>query len=305
MNTTGPTPIVRIDRLSYQFKQQKALDDISMQIPAGSIYGFLGPNGAGKTTTLRLLLGLLEKQEGTITIFGSDLVKNRINHLRKIGSLIEQPSLYLHLTGRENLEVLRLSYQANRSRIDEVLKIAGLTEAANKVVRSYSLGMKQRLAIALALLHDPELMILDEPTNGLDPAGIIEMRELILSLNKVYGKTILVSSHLLYEVEKIATDVAIINKGKIFFEGSLTRLLEIRSGHSVIEIEVDDVAKAEKVIAKDLTVRNTNGKLLVDFISPKHTAQLNALLVHHHIEVYSLFVHRHNLEDLFIHITSK
>jgi len=217
--------IVHIEGLTHRFGHQTALDNISLAIPKGSIYGFLGANGAGKTTTLRLLLGLIKKQKGKITLFENDLMVNRISMLKKIGSLIEQPSLYSHLSGKENLHVFGLAYPYSRKRIDEVIKTVGLTVAADKKVKAYSLGMKQRLAIAIALLHDPELLILDEPTNGLDPNGIIDVRNLIKKLNSE-GKTIIISSHLLSEVEKVATHVGIIHNGKIVFEGTPQTNLE-------------------------------------------------------------------------------
>src|SRR5687768_12450469 len=184
--------LIETKALSYNFNNGvKTLDNINLQVAGGSIYGFLGPNGAGKTTTLRLLLGLLKKQQGGITLFGKDVQQHRMDILRRLGTLIEQPSLYLHLTGKENLQIFRLTYQCSKSRIDEVLQLVRLQQAANKKVKAYSLGMKQRLAIAIALLHDPEILILDEPTNGLDPNGIIETRELIKELNRNHGKTIL------------------------------------------------------------------------------------------------------------------
>jgi len=219
------SPIVHIEGLTHRFGYQTALDNISLSIPKASIYGFLGANGAGKTTTLRLLLGLIKKQKGKITLFENDLMANRISMLKKIGSLIEQPSLYSHLSGKENLHVFGLAYPCSRKRIDEVIKTVGLTMAADKKVKAYSLGMKQRLAIAIALLHDPELLILDEPTNGLDPNGIIDVRNLIKKLNSE-GRTIIVSSHLLSEVEKVATHVGIIHNGKIVFEGTPQTNLE-------------------------------------------------------------------------------
>ncbi|WP_315817524.1 ATP-binding cassette domain-containing protein [Paraflavitalea speifideaquila] len=186
--------------------------------------------------------------------------------LSRLGSLIEQPSLYLHLTGRENLELFRLSYQAPKSRIDEVLNIVRLKDAANKKAKAYSLGMKQRLSIAIALLHDPELLVLDEPTNGLDPSGIIETRELIKTLNREQGKTILVSSHMLAEVEKMATHVGIINKGKLLFQGPLQELQQLKSKQSAIEIEVNDTAHAQKVLNGHFPIKEVNGtKLLVHF----------------------------------------
>ena len=211
--------IITTSALDFSFSSgRKVLNDINLAVPKGSIYGFLGPNGAGKTTTLRLILGLIKSSGDKVKIFGQDLNKERIFILHRIGSLIEQPSLYLHLTARENLEVFRLSYGSDEKRIKEVLEIVGLSDTADKKARAFSLGMKQRLAIAIALLHDPELLILDEPSNGLDPNGIIEMRKLIIKLNQEFGKTILISSHLLTEMEKMATHLGIIHQGR--FKGA-------------------------------------------------------------------------------------
>jgi ABC-type multidrug transport system ATPase subunit len=299
--------IIETRRLYFAFqKSQKILDDLNLQIPAGSIYGFLGPNGAGKTTSLRLILGLLKKQEGDITLFGKHLQANRIDILRRIGSLIEQPSLYLHLTGKENLEIFRLTYQCDKKRIDEVLQMVQLQHAAHKKVKSYSLGMKQRLAIAIALLHDPEVLILDEPTNGLDPSGIIETRELIKQLNREWGKTILVSSHLLAEVEKMATHVGIIHKGKLLFQGSLQQLQQLQSKQSAVEIEVNDIARAQQVLQEQFPVKQVNGSLLlVNYESRERSALLNKLLVQEGVEVYQMAVKQNDLENLFIQITAQ
>jgi ABC-2 type transport system ATP-binding protein len=268
------TAVIETQHLHFSFQAgQKILDDLNLQVPTGSIYGFLGPNGAGKTTTLRLLLGLLKKQEGDLTLFGRNFQRNRLDILRRIGSLIEQPSLYLHLTGKENLEIFRLTYQCDKNRINEVLELVRLQQAANKKVKNYSLGMKQRLAIAIALLHDPEVLILDEPTNGLDPNGIIETRELIKQLNREFGKTILVSSHLLSEVEKMATHVGIIHHGKLLFQGSLQQLQQLQSQQSVIEIEVNDTTKAQQVIKDHFPLKHVNGsRLVVDYESRERSA---------------------------------
>jgi len=299
--------IIETQRLDFVFRSgQPILQQLSLQVPAGSIYGFLGPNGAGKTTTLRLILGLLKKQQGSITLFGKELATNRIDVLRRLGSLIEQPSLYMHLTGRENLEVFRLTYQCPKKRIDEVLDIVKLRDAANKKAKAYSLGMKQRLSIAIALLHDPELLILDEPTNGLDPSGIIETRELIKTLNREQGKTILVSSHMLAEVEKMATHVGIIHKGKLLFQGSLPELQQLKSKQSTIEIDVSDTAKAKQVLNGHWPVKEVNGtKLVVDFESRERAALLNKTLVQQGVEVYQLALLQNDLENLFIQITSE
>ncbi|MFN6086771.1 MAG: ABC transporter ATP-binding protein, partial [Fluviicola sp.] len=203
---------IEIRQLNHQFdKQNKILHDLSISVPKGSIYGFLGPNGAGKTTTLRLVLGLLKRQNGSIKVFEKEMSSNRINNLKNIGSLIEMPSLYGHLNARENLEIYRKLYNLSKERVQEVLEIVDLAKTGKKKVKGFSLGMKQRLSIAIALLHSPELLILDEPTNGLDPNGIIEMRNLLKKLNEENGTTILISSHLLPEIEKIASHVGIIH----------------------------------------------------------------------------------------------
>lgn len=296
--------IVNIDRLCHHFKDQKVLDNISLQIKKGSIYGFLGPNGAGKTTTLCLLLGLLKKQQGKISIFGSALFTNRTSTLKQVGSLIEMPSLYAHLTGVENLEIFRLSYQVSKTRISEVLEIVGLSDAGKKKVRSYSLGMKQRLGIALTLLHDPELLILDEPTNGLDPEGIIEMRNLLKRLNQKFGKTILISSHLLSEVEKIITHVAIIHLGKILFEGSFAELQQKKSSQLTIEIEVNDIQCAMELLKDSYDLTQKDGKLLIGYTSDEETAKLNAFLVRSGINVYKFGLQNNTLENIFIQLIS-
>ncbi len=299
--------IIETQRLDFLFRSgQPILQQLSLQVPAGSIYGFLGPNGAGKTTTLRLILGLLKKQQGSITLFGKELANNRIDILSRLGSLIEQPSLYLHLTGRQNLEVFQLTYQCSKKRIDEVLDMVRLRDAANKKAKAYSLGMKQRLSIAIALLHDPELLILDEPTNGLDPSGIIETRELIKTLNREHGKTIIVSSHLLAEVEKMATHVGIINKGKLLFQGTLQELQQLKSQQSSIEVEVSDAAKAKQVLNGHWPITAVNGtKLVLDFESREKAALLNRTLVQQGVEVYQLSLLQNDLENLFIQITSE
>src|SRR5688572_14425786 len=181
-------PVIRTSGLSYHYsREMQTLYDLNLRVERGSIYGFLGPNGSGKTTTLSLLLGLLKNQKGDIEIFGQHLHANREAILARIGSLIETPSLYGHLTARENLEVYRRTYGAPTARVAEVLQIVGLADTGNKVAKKFSLGMRQRLAIALALLPNPELLILDEPSNGLDPAGIIELRNLVKRLNKEQG----------------------------------------------------------------------------------------------------------------------
>lgn len=290
--------------VSHRFSNGEwALRQINLQVPEGAIYGFLGPNGAGKTTTLRLILGLLEKQQGTIEIFGKPFRANRIEILRKIGSLIETPSLYGHLNARENLEVWRYIYGCPVQRINEVLALVDLENTGRKKASQFSLGMKQRLSIAVALLNNPSLLVLDEPTNGLDPNGIIEIRELLRTLNKEFGITILVSSHLLSEIEKLVTHVGIINKGKLLFQGTLEELISHQRQSSLLAIETND---PEKLIGL-LQANNVTGTLEKDYVvlplpEKGAIARLNAMIVGAGIEVYRIGAEKNDLESVFMDI---
>lgn len=294
--------IIKTTGLSYNYsKQVQTLFDINLQVERGSIYGFLGPNGSGKTTTLSLLLGLLNNQKGSIEVFGQHLHANRVGILKKIGSLIESPSLYGHLTARENLEVYRRIYGVPRERVAEVLDIAGISNTGKKTARRFSLGMKQRLAIALALLPGPQLMILDEPSNGLDPAGIIELRQLIRKLNKELGMTIVISSHLLAEVEKMVSHVGIIYKGKMLFQGSLSELHSFQGAKLLIDTSDND--RAARLLSDHHPERSGN-KLLLPLGDQKQTASVNRLLNQHDLDVYLLQPRENDLEQLFIDLTS-
>lgn len=299
------TAVIQTTGLNYYFsKEGKTLDNISLQVEKGSVYGFLGPNGAGKTTTLRLLLGLLKKQEGDIKIFGEEFAGNRLPILRRIGSLIEQPSLYSHLTARENLEVYRRIYHAPKERIKEVLHLVGLENTGKKKAKQFSLGMKQRLSIALALLPNPELLILDEPTNGLDPNGIIETRELIKKLNIERGVTILVSSHILAEVEKMATHVGIIHRGKMLFQGTFPELQQLKTRESTFLVETSDNDRAAAILKERFPVEKQNGCLVLPFNSREEMGLINRTLFQNGIDVYVLQPQQSNLEQIFIDITS-
>jgi ABC-type multidrug transport system, ATPase component len=297
--------IVQTTNLSFSFKPGvPTLQDVNLAVLQGSIYGFLGPNGAGKTTTLRLLLGLLRNQRGSIEIFGKKFSDNRLFILRKLGSLIEQPSLYLHLTAKENLEVFRRIYHCDKKRIDEVLALVGLQETGSKKARQFSLGMKQRLAISIALLHQPELLILDEPTNGLDPNGIIETRELVKKLNKDFGTTILVSSHMLAEVEKVATHVGIIHYGKLLFQGTLNELQQLKERQTLLEMETSDNIRADELLHQKYQSHIAGSKIILPYQSNEVTATINRFLVQQNIDVFSMHPHQNDLEQLFIDITS-
>lgn len=301
----GMSVIIQTEGLNFSFQNgMRTLDNVQLSVPKGSIYGFLGPNGAGKTTTLRLLLGLLRNQQGKIELFGQNFQEHRIEILRKLGSLIEQPSLYGHLTAQENLEVYRVIYQCDRSRIKEVLKIVGLEQTGKKKAKQFSLGMKQRLSIAIALLHQPELLVLDEPTNGLDPNGIIEIRELIKKLNKESGTTILVSSHILSEVEKMATHVGIIHKGKLLFQGTMNELQQMKTRNTGMEIDTSDNSRALGLLQQQYAASLAEGKLVLPIQSKEEAATVNRLLVQAGLDVYSLHPQHSNLEQLFLDITS-
>ncbi|MBP8250433.1 MAG: ATP-binding cassette domain-containing protein [Chitinophagales bacterium] len=293
---------ITTNNLTYRFNgKETVLSDINLQVPTGSIYGFLGPNGAGKTTTLRLLLGLLKKQDGEINIFNQPFEKNRIDILRKTGSLIESPSLYAHLSAKENLAILQKVYQCKHSRIEEVLKIVGLENTGKKSTGKFSLGMKQRLSIAIALMHEPELLILDEPTNGLDPNGIIEMRELLKQLNKDLGMTILVSSHLLAEIEKMVTHVGIINKGKLIFQGTMGELHEAQHQQSFMCFETGNVEKSKEVLKTNgIQFQQEGSQLHMPVLERELIASINKQLVEQDIKVYQISIVKNDLESIFI-----
>jgi len=288
--------------LVHQFSENEiALNNINLQVTEGSIYGFLGPNGAGKTTTLRLILGLLKKQQGTIFMFGKPFEGNRVELLKQVGSLIESPSLYGHLTAHENLSLLRKVYQCPEKRISEVLNYVGLPNTGNKKAGQFSLGMKQRLSIAIALLHNPALLILDEPTNGLDPNGMIEIRELLKQLNRDRGTTILISSHLLYEIEKLVTHIGIINIGQMMFQGTLDELKNKQQQLLSVVLETNDEARTIQIIENNnLTFRLENNKIVLPAISKQTIAKINEQLVSSGIAVYEIKAIKNDLESIFM-----
>ncbi len=289
-------------QLIHRFAEKEpVIDNVHMQVPTGSIYGFLGPNGAGKTTTLRLVLGLLKKQQGEINIFGKPFEKNRIDILRKIGSLIESPSLYGHLTALENLQLLQKVYQCPQNSIPKVLNLVGLANTGKKKTSQFSLGMKQRLSIAIALLHDPTLLILDEPTNGLDPSGIIEMRELLKKLNEEKGISIIISSHLLSEIEKLVTHIGIISKGKMMFQGTLDDLKNKQQQSLSIEFDTSDLAKTQTIMeANQIPAFEKEGKLITTTLPKEQVAFLNQQFVNNGIDVFEIRVVKNDLEAIFI-----
>jgi ABC-type multidrug transport system ATPase subunit len=295
--------VISTDGLTFDFGNQTVVKSLSLQVPEGSIYGFLGPNGAGKTTTIKLLLNLLQTQQGSIHIFGKELKSNRLEILAQIGSLIEQPAIYLHLSGKENLLNRALLLQIGEARVNEVLKIVHLTDAAHKKAGQYSLGMKQRLGIALALLSDPKLLILDEPTNGLDPNGIIEVRELLIKLVSEHKKTVFISSHLLAEIERMATHVGIINHGELLFQGSIADLEAMSK--PTVQIETDNTVDAANYLTRNnYTVAEVNDThIFVPYTTKQEMGNINKLLNGIGYNIYSITKQHKDLEKLFLDIT--
>lgn len=300
-----PSKIIQTEKLDYFFGDFKALDEVSLNVPDGSIYCFLGPNGAGKTTTIRTLLGLYNVPQNKIKIFDIDIQKERITILKNIGSLVETPSLYEHLTAFENLNILRNYIGGAKERIQEVLEIVDLSHAAKKKVKAMSLGMKQRLALAIALFNNPKLLVLDEPTNGLDPQGIREIRELLIKLNKEEGITIFLSSHILSEVEKLATHVGVINKGKVVFEGTLNELK--KASQNRVFIQTDNPPTAFEILSSngfDPQLKDDGYLSIVVDERDSLNAPLRRL-ISSDIQILSVNADGGNLEELFFELTGE
>jgi len=298
------TYIVETENLTKSYGAVNSVSQLQMRVGEGEIYGFLGPNGAGKTTTIRMLLGLVKPTTGNIKIFNKDLKTNRLDILREVGSLVESPSYYGHLTGYENLEVIRQMLQVPKKNIDEVLRIVRLEKQKDKLVKQYSLGMKQRLGIAMALLGNPKLLILDEPTNGLDPAGIQEIRELIKQLPKQYGMSVIISSHLLNEMDQIATQVGIINSGQLIFQDEIEVLR--KKSQASIKMRVNDVVRAHQILEQHQIHLTIDGDYLVTHQQEDHLiSHINHLLVQQHLSVFRIEEEKHTLEEIFLSLTEK
>ncbi|MFC1563402.1 ABC transporter ATP-binding protein [candidate division KSB1 bacterium] len=294
--------VIETNRLSYNFGSLQAVCDLDLRVKKGTIYGFLGPNGAGKTTTIRLILGLIRAKRGSIRLFDSKLNTWRSTVFRQVGAMVESPSLYLHLTAYENLEITRKLKGVPKSDIDRVLDLVKMRENSNKLVRKFSHGMKQRIGLALALLGEPELLILDEPFNGLDPQGFRDLRTLILSLAEE-GCTIFLSSHILSEIQQVAGYVGIINHGKLLYEGPIESLKD--SGKLKIQIEVDNTEKALKILGdKEYNVEISNkNQLLLNVRDKPEAAEINTILIEKGILVYQLSYIQENLEEIFLDLT--
>lgn len=299
--------IIVAKNLFKQFNEIKAVNDLSFSVPEANIYGFLGQNGAGKSTTIRMLLTLISPTAGEIEIFGMYLRKHRKEILKRTGAIIERPDLYKYLSALENLRIFAMlsGMRITQKQLMDQLERVGLSERANSKVKTYSQGMKQRLGIAIALIHEPELIILDEPMNGLDPQGIADIRNLILHLSRDLKKTIVVSSHLLSEMELIADSMLIIDKGKKVVEGKMTQLFA--PSETIVELYTDDTTRAyEKIQRTDLMkyVLNRKDDTILFRIHRANVPMLVKKLVQMDIEIISLSP-RHSLENYFLSLTTE
>ncbi|WP_339313459.1 ABC transporter ATP-binding protein [Paenibacillus sp. FSL M7-0896] len=297
-------PIIETRQLTKTYGGTPRVDQVNLKVQQGEIFGFLGPNGAGKTTTLKMLLGLVQPTQGTVKLFGQELRSHRLEILNRTGSLIESPSYYGHLTGLENLRVMQRLRSLPAKNIDKVLQIVRLDNHRHKPAGQYSLGMKQRLGLAMALLAFPSLLILDEPTNGLDPAGIGEIRELIKSLPAQYDMTIVVSSHLLSEIEQTATSVGIISDGKLLFQGAMAALQA--QNRAAVHFRIDDPARAVRILSEHGYRPIMQERQLVFSAMPdSEVARVNEILVSGQIAVSRIVESRKSLEDIFLDLTGK
>lgn len=295
--------IISTDNLSKEYDGVYRVQELDIRVKEGDIYGFLGPNGAGKSTTMKMLLGLVKPTSGTIEIMGKPFnEKNRKDILHSVGSLIEAPSYYGHLTGRENMELIRRLLDLPSNNIDEAIHIVRLENQMDKKVKNYSLGMKQRLGIAMALARKPKLLILDEPTNGLDPAGIEEMRELIKTLPSKYGMTVMISSHILSEIDQMATVIGIINQGNLIFQERTSVLDEQRKPQ--ISLKTSDDNTAYRILTKLNPQRTLNG-LQLGTLTDEQIGAVVRELCSNNLSVYRVEEHRESLEDIFLNLTGK
>ena len=300
---------VEVDGLTRRFGKVRAVDNLSFRVPKGSVFGFLGRNGAGKSTTLRILLGLLRADSGRIKIFGEDAARHRQAVLRKVGTVIERPSLYEHLDGLTNLEMARRVRSLPANETERVLELTGMRHAARRRVGTYSLGMKQRLAIARALLGEPELVILDEPTNGLDPEGIVQIRELLRSLPERAGATVILSSHLMHEVEQTAEHVAVIADGRLMLEGQTAALMN-RSANLLLG--ADEPAKAASMLReKGIAFDEREGGLISIPLSGSseerrgEAAQINRMAIAAGLSIHELHHEAESLEQIYFRATTQ
>ena len=293
--------------LTKRFGDRTAVDDVSLLVPRGAAYGFLGHNGAGKTTLIRMLLGLTRASAGSATVLGLPVPEQRATALARVGAIVEEPSFYPHLTGYENLKIAAaVRGPETRKRIDGVLERVGLDKRSRDRVGTYSLGMRQRLGVARCLLSDPELLILDEPMNGLDPGGMLDVRRMIRAMVEDEGRTVFVSSHLLDEVEKTCDVAAIIDGGRVIAQGSIDELVADEAGE--LMIECDDTVRALELLAGDPAVRDLraeHGALRMSLLARDQAGEINSRLVSAGVVVTRLEPARRSLEDRFLEMTTR
>ena len=299
--------ILQTSHLSKTIDGKQLVTDVNIHVKKGEVYGFLGPNGAGKTTVMKMLTNLWKPTSGTAWLFGKALEKNSYEVLKRMGSIIEFPTFYDHMSGKDNLQ-LHCEYMGyyNKGSVEEALGMLGLSDAADKPAGSYSLGMKQRLGIARAILCKPELVILDEPTNGLDPAGMKQIRDLFRMLCTEYGMTLMISSHLLPEIESIADTVGIIHHGKMMKEISMKEIAETNTAY--IELAVEDTKKAAYVLAEKMQLSNfkiVNDSGIRIYEQGVTTQKISRELMANDVEIASISQHTETLEDYFLKITSE
>lgn len=291
--------IIDIQHLNYRYNNNfKALDDVSIQVPKGAIYGFLGPNGAGKSTTMRMLAGLMPDEGNNIKLFGKPLMNQLPSVFQQMGCLVEQPVLYQHLTANDHLVLICKQNKVSFSKIEEVLQMVGLSHAKKLAVKRYSLGMKQRLAIALCLIKNPTLLLLDEPVNGLDPNGMLEVRNLLLRLNEEHGITIFISSHLLSELEKMCSHICIIHKGKIHFEGTMVSL---KAKFEATPVKICIGKTDQQLDFLPIAYQQQGDNITVQIANKEEIPGIIQLLVENKIPVYSV-QQEGNLESWFMDI---
>ena len=299
--------ILQTSHLSKTIDGKQLVTDVNIHVKKGEVYGFLGPNGAGKTTVMKMLTNLWKPTSGTVALFGKALEKTSYEVLKRMGSIIEFPTFYDHMSGKDNLQ-LHCEYMGyyNKGSVEEALGMLGLSDAANKPAGSYSLGMRQRLGIARAILCKPELVILDEPTNGLDPAGMKQIRDLFRMLCTEYGMTLMISSHLLPEIESIADTVGVIHHGKMMKEISMKEIAETNTAY--IELAVEDTKKAAYVLAEKMQLSNfkiVNDSGIRIYEQGVTTQKISKELMANDVEIASISQHTETLEDYFLKITSE
>lgn len=298
--------IIKVTSLTKQFRNLTAVDDLSFTVQEGDVYGFLGQNGAGKSTTIRMMLTLIAPSKGDIELFGYNLRHHRNEILRQVGAVIEKPDLYKYLSAYENLKLFaKLSgIKYNSQTLMQQLEMVGLASRAHDKVKTFSQGMKQRLGIGVALVHDPKLIILDEPTNGLDPQGIADIRNLILHLSRDLKKTVLVSSHLLSEIEQVATRLLIIDKGKKLVEGTAAELFD--PSQTIVELDTLNNTACLQLLQQSewrQMLQQQRSHTLLLKMDRKQLPQLHRWLTAQHVDLISLQP-RHTLEDFFLQVTS-